>query len=57
MSPMETGKRIAGKICLHHSNNEELFTEICERERCPFAVVGKTTTEKYKTFERATTIQ
>ena len=49
MSPMEIWSNESQEryVLSIHSNNEELFTEICERERCPFAVVGKTTTEKY----------
>lgn len=31
--------------------NLPLFTEICERERCPFAVVGEATAEKHLTVE------
>ena len=49
MSPMEIWSNESQEryVLSIHSNNEELFSEICERERCPFAVVGKTTTEKY----------
>ena len=49
MSPMEIWSNESQEryVLSIHSNNEEIFTEICERERCPFAVVGKTTTEKY----------
>ena len=49
MSPMEIWSNESQEryVLSIHSNNEELFTEICERERCPFAVVGKTITEKY----------
>lgn len=31
--------------------NLPLFTEICERERCPFAVVGEATAERHLTVE------
>ena len=49
MSPMEIWSNESQEryVLSIHSDNEEIFTEICERERCPFAVVGKTTTEKY----------
>ena len=56
MSPMEIWSNESQEryVLSIHSNNEELFTEICERERCPFAVVGKTTTEKYvKLFDES----
>ena len=49
MSPMEIWSNESQEryVLSIHSDNEEIFTEICERERCPFAVVGKTITEKY----------
>ncbi len=49
MSPMEIWSNESQEryVLSIHSDNEEIFTEICERERCPFAVVGKTTIEKY----------
>ena len=56
MSPMEIWSNESQEryVLSIHSNNEEIFTEICERERCPFAVVGKTTTEKYvKLFDES----
>ena len=56
MSPMEIWSNESQEryVLSIHSDNEELFTEICERERCPFAVVGKTTTEKYvKLFDES----
>ena len=56
MSPMEIWSNESQEryVLSIHSNNEELFSEICKRERCPFAVVGKTTTEKYvKLFDES----
>ena len=56
MSPMEIWSNESQEryVLSIHSDNEEIFTEICERERCPFAVVGKTTTEKYvKLFDES----
>ncbi len=56
MSPMEIWSNESQEryVLSIHSNNEEIFTEICERERCPFAVVGKTTSEKYvKLFDES----
>ncbi len=56
MSPMEIWSNESQEryVLSIHSNNEELFREICERERCPFAVVGKTITEKYvKLFDES----
>ncbi len=49
MSPMEIWSNESQEryVLSIHSDNEEIFTEICERERCPFAVIGKTITEKY----------
>ena len=47
MSPMEVWSNESQEryVLSINSNNKELFTDICKRERCPFAVVGKTTTE------------
>ena len=56
MSPMEIWSNESQEryVLSIHSNNEELFSEICKRERCPFAVIGKTTTEKYvKLFDES----
>ena len=56
MSPMEVWSNESQEryVLSIHSNNKELFTDICKRERCPFAVVGKTTTEKYvKLFDES----
>ena len=56
MSPMEIWSNESQEryVLSINSDNKELFTEICERERCPFAVVGKTTAEKYvKLFDES----
>ena len=56
MSPMEIWSNESQEryVLSINSDNEELFTEICERERCPFAVVGKTIAEKYvKLFDES----
>ena len=56
MSPMEIWSNESQEryVLSINSDNKELFREICERERCPFAVVGKTTTEKYiKLFDES----
>ena len=38
-----------------HPDNKEAFVSICERERCPYALVGYTTEEKYvKLYDFAT---
>tara|TARA_B100000965_G_C19597238_1_gene760799 strand:- start:534 stop:4442 length:3909 start_codon:yes stop_codon:yes gene_type:complete len=49
MSPMEIWSNESQEryVLSIHPKNEEDFKSICKRERCPFAVVGKTTTEKY----------
>jgi len=48
MSPKEIWSNEAQEryVLAIHENQLKTFTKICERERCPFAVVGKTTKQK-----------
>ena len=49
MSPMEIWSNESQEryVLAIHPDNKDSFVEICERERCPYALVGYTTEEKY----------
>ena len=48
MSPMEIWSNESQEryVLAIHKDNKENFEKICRRERCEYAIVGKTTTEK-----------
>ena len=48
MSPMEIWSNESQEryVLAIHPNNKNAFIEICNRERCEFAIVGTTTKEK-----------
>ena len=57
MSPMEIWSNESQEryVLAIHPDNKEAFVSICERERCPYALVGYTTEEKYvKLYDFAT---
>lgn len=52
MSPLEIWCNEAQEryVLAIEADDIDLFTELCQRERCPFAVVGETTAEKHITL-------